>query len=327
MRHGLALREYVVIAAFSMILLMILIMWLGRTRGDSRRIQCERRQQQTASAIMQYEALHGHYCGYKNSQAVNALGQRKPTGWVFGLLPLMGYDLSNSSEGDEDLRQIATDPNLVRPYQGLFEDYGPEGDDETRGDVPRQRIGEIICPEDPAAGESSGDNPLSWIVNTGMPDAEEFGELPADWTANGIFENQFDEAAALQPRISTAWLLAHDGLESTLMLSENVDAGEWTDTEEALVGFVWVAETVDGLPAAGERLLRINAERGRGDGGSRFARPGSFHAGGANAVFASGKTQFLNDKIDWLVFARLMSSDGENAKLPGTETPVPEAYR
>lgn len=332
-RRGLSLREIVVVAGLAAILLLLFVMWLGRTRAGSRRNLCQRRQQQTAGAIMQYEALRGNYPGYRNLQAVDAGDRRRAAGWVFGLLPYLGYDVPRNADKEVDLRELASDPNVDRPYQQLYEDYGPDGDDGRRGATPRARIVELICPADPRRGASSSvDNAMSWVVNTGMPDAEKFGAgkfgaLPADWNANGIFQNQFDEHAASEPLVSADWLSSHDGLESTLLMSENVDAGKWTGADEPLVGFMWVAELVEGIPAPGDRLLRINRLRGHGDGGVRFARPSSFHAGGVNAVFASGRTQFLSEEIDWLVFARLMSSDGANAKFPGTDSPVPPAYR
>jgi hypothetical protein len=230
-----------------------------------------------------------------------------------------------------ELRSLADDPQSPRRYATMFEEYGPAGPDSTRGTTPQQRIIELQCPADPAyqPGEDGGltEDRMSWVVNTGMPDAANFGELPADWTANGMFENQFDAGAADEPPLNAQRLRDADGLAGTLMLSENVDAGMWTDDAEPLVGFAWLANLVDGQPGPGSRLLRINELRGSGDGSPRFARPSAYHVGGVNVVYASGRTQFLSEEIDWLVFTQLMSSDGENAKLPGAESPVPEVYR
>ena len=324
----MALREVILIVGMAAILLMLLLLWLGRTQGDSSRIICERRQQQTAAAMMQYEVLHGHYPGYKNLQSENADGERQPTGWVFGLLPFLD---SQTREWEEmtasELRELAQDSQAERPYEGLFEDHGPTGEATTRGTPVQQRILELICPDDPVKRDPATENPLCWVVNTGLPDAAEYGEFPADWTANGMFENQFDPGAALPPRLTADWLSNHDGLATTLMLTENADAGAWTDFEEAQVDFVWVAELENGFPSRGGRLLAINEQVGAGDGQLRFARPASYHVGGVNAVYASGRTQFLSADIDYLVFTQLLTSDGENARLPGSETPVPQVYR
>ena len=326
--RGIALREVLVIAGFAIFFLLLLVMWLGQTRGDSHRLNCERRQQQTAAALMQYEALFDQYPGYKNLLAEDADGTRQPTGWAFALLPFLAGEapeLETTSRGE--FRQMAEDPDMTRDYLSIFEQHGPEGVESLRGTKPQRRILEFICPEDPAMREGAAENASSWVVNTGLPDVKA-DEFPADWTANGMFENQFDAGAALPPRINAAWIADRDGLSSTLMLTENVDAGEWTAFEEPLVGFVWVANVnEDGYPTRGDGLLAINERRGEGDGTIAFARPSSFHAGGVNVVFASGKTQFLSEQIDYLVFTRLMTSDGASAQLPGSDAPVPEAYR
>ena len=330
-RRAIAVREVVVIAVLAMMLLMLLVIWLSRTRTGSQRVNCERRQQQTALAIMQHDASQDHYPGFKNVQAIDQRGDAQPTGWVFEVLPFLGYALEQPAGPIGDLRQIATDPNIERPYADLFEDHGPAGPDALRGRPPRQRIRELLCPDDPSkrADEQSvlDSNPLSWIVNTGLPDANAFGHLPADWNANGIFQNRFDKGAADQPDISSRWVEDRDGLDNTLMLSENVDAGQWTNTAEPLLGFTWALGLQDGEAVPGEALLAINQLRGAGDGTPKFARPSSFHPQGVNVVYAGGRTQFLSEAIDWLVYTRLMTSDGQNARLPGTASPIPAAYQ
>lgn len=327
LRVGLALREVVVIGAMAIFLLMLLVMWIASTRGDSRRNHCSLRQQQSAVALLQYDAMHGHFPGYCNLQAKAADGRPQPTSWVFVVLPYLAVRPAGDAEPEVDYRAMAEDPLLDRPYAWIHRRYGPEGPDASRGTTPREPIAELVCPDDPAFAKGEIGNALSWVVNTGMPDAADFGPLPADWNANGIFVNQFDDGAAGRPLVSTDFLLEHDGMASTLLLSENADAGQWTNTAEALLGFVWVAKLVDGQPARGDSLLPINAAHGEGDGTMRFARPSAYHVGGVNAVYADGQTQFVSENIDWLVFTRLMTSHGAEAKLPGTREPVPAVYR
>ena len=48
----------------------------------------------------------------------------------------------------------------------------------------------------------------------------------------------------------------------------------------------------------------------------RFARPASTHSGGVNVVFADGHNQFLRDDIDYLVYQRLLTSNGKNCEDP-----------
>ena len=184
-----------------------------------------------------------------------------------------------------------------------------------------------MCPDDPPPDLPATPNWSSWIVNAGMPDAPPSPDFPADWPANGVFLDLFTPGAARPTgRTSAAFIEQHDGLASTLLLSENVDSGLWTDHGEAQVGFVWIAGIHNGLPDPGDQLLRINQLIGQGDGSIRFARPSSRHRGGVNVVYASGAFQFLNEDIDYLVFARLMITDSHGAKIPGSDRPVPPPY-
>jgi hypothetical protein len=329
--RGLALREVLVIGVFATLLLMLLVMWIGGRRGASRRDHCTFRQQQTAAALLQHEAMHGHFPGYRTLQAIADDGTPRAASWVFPVLPYLGYRPPPGSLRTANFRALAEDPAIARPYAPLWKRYGPAGPDDMRGEQPSERIVELLCPDDPTRRVASPVNRLSFVVNTGMPDVEEWqtgmSAPAADWNANGVFMNQFDDGVAEQPYVSLAWIEAHNGANTTLLLSENVDAGQWTDTDEALVGFVWVAEELNSQPSRGSALWGVNERTGDGDGSIKFARPSSFHPGGVNVVYASGETQFMDQNIDWLVFARLMTPDGAAAKFPGSEEPVPEAYR
>ncbi|MCA9269120.1 MAG: DUF1559 domain-containing protein [Planctomycetales bacterium] len=321
-RTGLALGEVLLIAALAILLLMILVMWIGRARSASRRNLCALRQQQTALALLAAEQLHGEFPGYRQLQAVDAEGIRQPTRWVFAVLPALGLKNATSADPPPD----DAPQQRAGPYASWQADYGPAGPDGKRGRKPAVRIVELLCPDSPAATDAARLGPLSWVVNTGMADVEVAGDLPADWAANGLFVNLFEPGAAESPHPSLATLEAGDGSAATLMLSENLNAGDWTDSDEASVGFLWAAGVVQGEPSPGDDLLRINAEIRPSDGTTRFARPSSFHTGGVNVSFADGRSQFLSQNIDWLLFTRLMTSNGSQAKLPGTTQSPPPPY-
>jgi hypothetical protein len=104
--------------------------------------------------------------------------------------------------------------------------------------------------------------------------------------------------------------MEHDGAANTLMLSENLQAGLWTDTEEANVGMVWFREPdecsgINRCKDVGQRPQDI-----------RYARPSSNHAGGILATFCDGHTQFLSEEIDYTVYQHLMTPDDKAAGLP-----------
>jgi hypothetical protein len=334
-RPAVTVRDVVVVLFVLAVILCLLLPWIVRQRAEARRTTCQRRQMALGKAILQLEANVGHFQGYRNAQATDANGQEQPTGWVFPLLPYLRPPLDRgpppapddvSPDDAKPDEQSVTLP--APPYLGVYEQYGPAGPDGTRGRKPSQFIAELICPDDPPADPAATPNWSSWIVNAGMPDSPPAPEFPSDWPANGVFLDLFTPGATGSAGgTSVAFIQQHDGVENTLLLSENVDSGLWTDHAEAQVGFVWVAGIHNGLPDPGDRLLRINQLAGQGDGSLRFARPSSRHRGGVNMVYASGAVQFLSEDIDYLVFARLMISDSHGAEIPGSDDPVPPPYR
>jgi hypothetical protein len=333
-RTGIARRDIIVSLFVVGLLICVLVLWIPPGREDSRRTTCQHRQWAVAKAILEYEAVNGQFPGYQNLQAEDAMRTPRPTGWVFPLLPYLRpprQQLVRKSEGG-DLGNLAADNDSAErpppPYLQIFEEYGPAGPDERRGQPPTRSILELICPSGAGSELPKTPNRCYWIANAGMPDAPTSGNLPPDWPANGVFLDLFgcgggDDKLAT----SVAFVEEHDGAESTLLLSENMDAGEWTDDTEAKVGFVWWPEVEGGPQAPAQQILRINERAGEGDGSIQFARPSSLHRGGVNVVFVSGRQQFLNQQINELVVARLMMSNSREAKFPGTDQPVPPPYR
>ena len=48
-----------------------------------------------------------------------------------------------------------------------------------------------------------------------------------------------------------------------------------------------------------------------------YARPASNHPGGVNMTFADGRTQYVNENIDYTVYAALMTPEGRKCNPPG----------
>jgi prepilin-type processing-associated H-X9-DG protein len=274
-----------------------------------RRTWCEKRQVDMAKAILRYENAQGEFPGYCNVQA--EVGQaRVATGWVFSVLPYFAPD---------DRR-----PGY-RPLAPVHKEYGPNGPAESRGQLPQRRLPELLCPDN-SPRDKEIPSPLAFVVNSGLPDAVESREFPPDWPANGVFLDRFSQPQFSQAVVSLEYLSDHDGAETTLLLSENIDAGQWADAAEAQVAFVWAAHLADGEPDPQGVVYRINRRRGAGDGSMQYARPSSHHAGGVNAVMCDGRSQFVNQNIDYLVFCRLMTPDGAGLKQPGSDKPIPPPF-
>jgi hypothetical protein len=174
-----------------------------------------------------------------------------------------------------------------------------------RGDEKSAYLPLLVCPADPPEVRDDSNPALSYVVNCGLPGDK---ESPAD----GVF---FNHLLPEQPvTISLEQITQADGAQYTLMHSENIQAGRWTDTTKENVGMVWWREP--------GQCARINECRDAGDRPQqiRYARPSSFHEGGVVASFCDGHQQFIDERIDYSVYQLLMTPNSRAAGLEGTVT-------
>ncbi len=182
--------------------------------------------------------------------------------------------------------------------------------------------------------------------------------MPRDWPANGVFFDRFtgNPTAAFDGKtppqmpanqipmvaMSNSWASQRDGMTTTLMLSENLDHGQYSDVFEQSLGMIWdIDSKVQTATKAGDPLratptkasYRINSPRGTGQPRVRttagkasdsydYARPSSSHPGGVNMVYLDGHISFTKSSIEYFVYCLLMTPDGKNVKKPGTITPL-----
>jgi prepilin-type processing-associated H-X9-DG protein len=217
-------------------------------------------------------------------------------------------------------------PEVLGPWNEIYEQVGPPGNDDLRGKVLAEYIPQLICPDDPRGSKRPPEAWISYVANCGLPDAEPRDEFPADWPANGVFLERFLDRAESRA-MTRKFIKDHDGESYTLLFSENIDAGKWTDTNEALVGFLWYPGTPQGTHDPAGVVLSINQPRGKRDDSVRYARPASLHVGGVNVAYADGHTDFLVSEIDYRIYAAHMSPDGQNATWPGSDKPLDPPWR
>lgn len=338
--RGLTLVELLAVLVIIGVLVALLLPAIQRARESGRRAACINNMRRVAAAVLQHEQNQGAFPGYNNLQAVNKSAESPVgyvTGWVFELLPL-----------------------LERP--DLFEHYGPHGELAARNVFlpPTESLDVVVCPSDFVAQQSALGAAMSYVVNAGMADRFINGgpEVPYDWPSNGVFHSDVpylpitrievtDPSGAGPPReigavgmgpeaqrqaltkMTLAFITRADGATTTLLLSENVDSGRWTDWDEARVGFVWQAGLdSNGNPAPGKQagdkftLFAINDQAGEADRSPdsvdyRFARPASFHPGGVVAAFCDGRVTFLDERIEYLTYCQLMTPAGQHCLPSG----------
>lgn len=337
-RRGLARRDVAVIVLLAGIALLLMFPWILQQQTQSRRNLCDKRQQDLAKAITLYEEVNEWFPGYRNLQAIDRNGRRRPASWVFASLEYYEFDAKGN----------------VGPYAEMIEKYGPLGDDQTRGQPPEMYIAALVCPENLPPGNKATPGWLSYVANCGLPDVEPTDGFPPDWPANGVFLDRFREPVRnVYPYVVTGeFLLEHDddepqedgkhdaeresdndhrrpflGGSYTLLISENVDSGLWTDTSEAQIGFMWTPTLAAPHEPPAVQILHINQRRGEGDGGIEFARPASYHVGGVNVAYVSGATAFINESISPVVLARAMAPDDAGITWPGSDEPIGKPYR
>jgi hypothetical protein len=135
-----------------------------------------------------------------------------------------------------------------------------------------------------------------------------------------------------------------DGLSRTLMLSENIQAGEYSsatfftpppydspppsdgDSQAALycdaqqlTGFVWDFDpALASSPPSDERCINGNKDFGpRAPAGTfYYSRPSSNHPSGVNAAMCDASVIWLREDIEYKVYQQLMTSDGANSNMP-----------
>jgi hypothetical protein len=168
-----------------------------------------------------------------------------------------------------------------------------------QGEPVAPRLEQLICPLDPS-GETDADIPvLSYVVNCGQPGDE-------DTPATGVFYNH----TVAEP-VTLSFKDIKDGASYTLMISENVQAGRWTDTDEADVGMVWFDEP--------DECSHINRCLDAGDRPQdvRYARPSSHHSDAVIVTFCDCHIAVLREDIDYTVYQHLMTPDSKAAGIEG----------
>lgn len=333
-RQAFTIWELLVVVVIVLFLAFLLLPAVNSQSGGRRSI-CINNLRQLSLALYQYESSHGCYPGYVNPQAVmtSPAGEMasRPIGWAFSIMP--GLERSDISDNYGSSNGANGQPG---PYAR-----------------PDQVLKVLRCPSDPKGASETPATWSSYVVNTGLKDAEPDVAMPTgvprDWAANGIFHfnypyrwaNDYDvplrKSGDLPTQetietVTSKYISNHDGTGTTLMLAENWDSGRWTDVLEQQVGFYWQATVLNGklapAPSAPDEwlelpLLLVNENAGaRTDAMPRqeqnpYGRPSSAHPGGVNVAYADTHASSLANEIDYLAYCQIMTPAGEDAGPAG----------
>jgi prepilin-type processing-associated H-X9-DG protein len=142
--------------------------------------------------------------------------------------------------------------------------------------------------------------------------------LPTDGgSGQGLMRQSF----SFQPSID--YIGTGDGTGNTLLLTENLNAGQWYGADVNSIGFGLRVDTTSGAPAAGQFVSTslattldayntntywfINRPQ---QSGMSAPRPSSQHIGGVNVMMCDGSGKFVSENISKDVFAKLLTSNG-----------------
>ncbi len=326
-RSGFTLVELLVVIAIISMLIALLVPAVQMARESGRRATCENNEHQLSLALLNYEASMRKFPGYVSYRG----------GWD----PKDGAPVPHASDGRllEHSWVVSILAQLER--QDVLKRW--LNDDVGWSAKPRVYLGVLNCPSDPPAQAGEGTTSLAYAVNCGPRDGhdplerepnpeEDFDTHYANSPATGVFFNQGailpppkkdDDPVANPPIIhvtnSVNYINVHDGLTNTILLAENLQTSSWVPAMQTaswryewFLGLNW--EPVDlGTGAAVHSQYGINGNKTAPKG--MLQRPSSRHPGGAVVSFCDGRTQFVNERINYLVYQHLMTPDSEEAGL------------
>jgi prepilin-type N-terminal cleavage/methylation domain-containing protein len=361
MSHRFALRqprrqraftivEMLVVISIIAVLAALLLPAVQAAREAARRMQCANNLKNLCLAMQQFESSKGHLPASRTFLPMPRSDYRPPDSWqTSGHYVSWVHQLFTYIEKDDWRLDLENK---------LMADSNPKGSGSYSSVVPgiKGRLKIVICPSDRIDSGDKKDIMISYGSNGGLPDnwdpsnSSSSGDIVTnglDWPQNGVLDARFDLKYANnpqtpRPRVHTKPSIGviADGTSNTILLGENSDLDVWNATETEMdVCIVWQ----DGLGAGeGQTLNKVPKDpntgndvslsslgatisqlvtSGKKDLAEAFARPSSQHPTGYHLAFCDGHTKFASETMDYLVYAKLMTSNGKKFKQAGVDTP------
>lgn len=359
-RHsrGFTLVEMLVVISIIAVLAALLLPAVNAARETARRMVCQNNMKQIALAIQTFESNKeflppsrsfpsiippNKYPPAARANTWNQYDDSPPTApnhvvtWVYHILPQL----------DQQPVRDKVDQLFHSPPEGMGQNAYLYGN-TMAGTVVTIKV--VQCPSDPADDTSQQDPScqISYALNGGVldnpqPMSPAFG---FDWPYNGAVECRLkgtqDPPYKFHSPKSGEFV---DGLTNTILGAENSDLEDWNYAPtEAHACILWDDNIVNSNPqqflnknppdpadpsgtATLEKQQSLKAIYGSSTNPSRnvlyYARPYGGHPTGFVVVFADGHTAFINEALDYRVYALLMTSNGKKYKPAGLNTTVP----
>jgi len=360
-RRGVTLLELLVVVAILAILAALLAVGLSGSRESARRAQCTNQQHNLALALANFESAKTHFPGYRNLMAKNARGAPRPTGWVFPLLPFVEQEAVHDAHGPHGaVASRGTVPSLSLPGLKCPSDPGVEARSQYLDDPPASYVVNAGQADAQRTDTFFGDVLANGVFQDSFPfDARGLAQRvnrmttayiqSGDGLSNTLMLSENLDSGGWPDdqewQVGFVWeptLVNGAPAPITLLrINERPEATTASNERESISSgplLAWWCPACGGRgrprppPPKRDQDVPVVQAPGATSGGSpanyRYARPSSQHPGGVIATFADGRSQFISEDIDYVVYAQLMTSHGQKAANIADEMrPAPDPYR
>ena len=338
-RRGFTLIELLVVISIIAVLASLIAPAVQGARRAARKMECSNNMRNVGMAMINFASSNnGALPALSSNMAItnsNNMAGFLPVGWPIALLPL----LDNAAL----LKNIRNDASIaVANGPAEFNVLADGG-----------WLQVYTCTEDIDSHRRPGG--LSYVVNAGFMHSNVWG-IPEttsnihsvgslSWDGDNILFSGNDatvhSATGVIWRQSTSpnfqstidFVSSGDGTSTTLLLTENLQAGTWFSTDVNSLGFgvrVYAPSnqpTSSDFVVVGTPTLKTEStnftiaetpnrpdywfiNRDLGAAPMYRPRPSSNHAGGVNAMMCDGSVKFINESISKDVYAKICTSNG-----------------
>ena len=339
--NGFTIVELLVVIAIIAMLVGLLLPAVNRARATARQTQCINNQKQLGTAVQTYFTSKGRMPEY---MSVARRESGKPVdayGWIHPLLPNIGQANLHDQILDVvangapvasarlyiDLLVCPSDPQTSTEQPWLS--YAPNaGRDTTERSNRARNSAPVDWPDNGVFGRSW---PLSLSGIEQDPTKNSIEQISRlDGTTQTLLLSENSRLSTWNdvrhPILQAIWWTSRADPNAPLASVIPVSPAALDQMQLAgEVGSYWLpllpppSEPLTAIAYQGDLDLPKSDQANSGRPLSLRSTPSSKHSGGFIATFCDGHTQYINNQIEYNVFARLMSSNGRLARAPGVE--------